>query len=310
LDFDYQAEAVMAQTIGRYEIRHELGRGAQSVVFLAWDPWLLREVAIKTLHFSRPDVALNHLLLTESRLVSQLRHPNVVQIFDTGEKDGNPYLVLERIEGHTLNQCLNRDGPLSPLLTANLMRKILDALAHAHERGIIHRDLKPSNILIDSAGAPHVMDFGNAIRVTGDIDAGRSLTGTPAYMAPEYLEKREVSAQSDIYAAGLVMYELLSGERAYQSDDVRQLHSRILHEAIALPPCIGPELGKMIRKACARDADQRFSSAVQMRDAVDDFLSTRSSTATPRHNRAARLWTGFGAARGLLPRYSKIGMEH
>lgn len=263
----------MAQTIGRFEIRRELGRGAQSIVYLAWDTQLQREVAIKTLHFVRPDAAMNEMLLSEARMVSKLRHANVVPIFDAGEENGDPYLVFELVEGRTLADALRSDGPLQPVVAANMMRKVLDALVHAHSQGIIHRDLKPSNILLDGSGLPRVMDFGIATRVNGaDVEVREGMVGTPAYMAPEYVERREVSAKGDVYAAGLILLEMLTGKCVMQGDSLMQIMYRILHENISLPPGIDDKLSNTILKACDKDVGMRYADAEQMRFALDDYL--------------------------------------
>ena len=155
----------MNNKIGRFEIVRELGRGSQSVVYLAHDPHLQREVAIKTLHFSQPDPQKNQQLLAEARIVSQLRHPNIVPIFEAGEEGGDIYLVFEYVAGSNLGDYLATGGRLSPVKAIAIMLPVLDAIAHAHSAGIIHRDLKPSNILIDQQGLPRVMDFGIAARV-------------------------------------------------------------------------------------------------------------------------------------------------
>ncbi len=180
----------MEKTVGRFEIRRELGRGAQSVVYLAWDPQLEREVAIKTLHFARTDARRNDALFAEARVVSRLAHPNLVPIFDVGEEDGDPYLVFEFIDGPNLAELIAREGHIAPARAADLMRQVLDALAMAHVNGIIHRDLKPSNILIDPQGRPRVMDFGIAARLD-EIDSASPQAGyfgTLGYLAPEYVD--------------------------------------------------------------------------------------------------------------------------
>lgn len=265
--------------IGRFEIRGELGRGAQSVVYLAWDPQLQREVAIKTLHFTRADPAWNAMLLDEARTASKFRHPHVVPIFDAGEQDGAPYLVFERVQGRNLADILKNDGPLAPIKAAKLMREVADALAEAHAQGIIHRDLKPSNILIDARdGSPRVMDFGIATRVTDERrDAGakaEGLLGTPAYMAPEYVTQQRVSPQIDVFAAGLVLIEMLTGQRVFQGDSVESILYRISTEPVTLPaaPPIDPRLGRIVLTACALDPGKRYASAAELRDALDGFL--------------------------------------
>jgi serine/threonine protein kinase len=268
---------IMADTIGRFEIRRELGRGAQSVVYLAWDPQLQREVAIKTLHFSDSDPEVSAVLLDEARTVSKFRHPNVVPIFDAGEQDGDVYLVFEYVEGRNLLDAIRDDGPMPPVKAAEMMRQVTDALAQAHAMGIIHRDLKPSNILLDRQGMPKVMDFGIASRVpeTGRED-GQDLVGTPAYMAPEYITQRVVSEKMDVFAAGLVFLEMLTGKRVFQGGGVDALLERIACEPVTLPKDapIDELLGDIILKACALDPAGRFPSAAQMRQALDNYLGS------------------------------------
>ena len=268
------------QLIGRFEIRGELGRGAQSVVYVAWDPQLQREVAIKTLHFSRPDAARNAVLLEEARTAGKFRHPHVVPIYDAGEADGDPYLVFERVGGRNLAEVLNADGPLPGVKAATLMRQVADALAQAHAQGIIHRDLKPSNILIDAHdGAARVMDFGIAMRIADNgapaSQKTESLTGTPAYMAPEYVTLQRVSPQIDVFAAGLILLEMLTGKRVFAGDQVESLLYRIATEAVVLPqsPPIDPRLGAVILKACALDPAQRYQSASELLDGLTAYLS-------------------------------------
>lgn len=206
----------MSKQVGRFEIIRELGRGAQSVVYLARDPHLQREVAIKTLHFSRADPQQNAQLLAEARMVSQLRHPNIVPIFEAGEEAGDLYLVFEYVPGKNLADYLKISGSLTPVKAIAIMHPILDAIAHAHAAGIIHRDLKPNNILINEDGMPRVMDFGISALVEAPAADAEDFSGTPAYMAPEYINQREVSERTDVFAAGLVFYELLTGQRAIQ----------------------------------------------------------------------------------------------
>lgn len=264
-----------SQTIGRFEVRRELGRGAQSAVYLAFDPQLQREVAIKTLHFGRSDPKRNRALLDEARAVSNLRHPSIVPIFDMGEQDGDPYLVFELVPGPNLAEYIEKEGRIPAAKAADLMRQILDAVAQAHGAGIIHRDLKPTNILIDASGKPRVMDFGIATRlneVTSGSVAG--LTGTPAYMPPEYIETQTVSPLLDVYAAGLVLYEMVTGRRAVGGESMAQIAYQILNSAIVVPPeaNVDPVLTSIISQACAKDPAMRISGAAQMKKRLDDYM--------------------------------------
>jgi serine/threonine protein kinase len=265
----------MPQTIGRFEIRRELGRGAQSVVYLAWDPQLQRDVAIKTMHFGQADADLNAALLAESRMVSKLRHPNVVPIFDAGEADGDPYLVFEYVEGRNLSEALKTDGKLPPGRAADLMRQVADALAQAHALGIIHRDLKPSNILLDTRGMARVMDFGIAVRVTGDAVAQeKGLSGTPYYMAPEYVTQQTITVRNDVFAAGLILLEMLTGKRAIQGDRIEQILYQVACEQVQIPKDAGIDerLADIILKCCAFDPEKRYPSATQMKDALEAYV--------------------------------------
>jgi serine/threonine protein kinase len=272
----------MEKTIGRFEIRRELGRGAQSVVYLAWDPQLEREVAIKTLHFAHSDARRNDALFAEARVVSRLGHPNLVPIFDVGEEDGDPYLVFEFIDGPNLAELIAREGHIAPARAADLMRQVIDALAMAHVNGIIHRDLKPSNILIDPRGRPRVMDFGIAASLDA-IESNSSETGyfgTLAYLAPEYADGGRMSDKADVYAAGLVLIEMLAGQPVVRGDTQAAMLHQILNQPVTLPAGLNVDnqLASIILKACARDPELRTASAAQMKSQLDDYLG---AAATP-----------------------------
>jgi len=272
----------MDKTLGRFEIRRELGRGAQSIVYLAWDPQLEREVAIKTLHFTQTDAQRNAALIAEAKAVSRLGHPNLVPIFDAGEEGGDPYLVFEFVDGPNLAELIAREGRISPARTADLMRQVLDALAMAHAAGIVHRDLKPSNILIDPHGRPRVTDFGIATRIDalGDEAAAGGHSGTLRYLPPEYVDGGQVSDKGDVFAAGLVMIEMLSGKPWVRGDTQAAIVHQILNEPVALPaePEIDNQLASIVLKACARDPALRTAGAAQMKAQLDAYLG---AAATP-----------------------------
>ena len=272
----------MARYIGRFELRGELGRGAQSVVYLGFDPQLQREVAIKTMHFARPDPAQNRVLLSEARTVGKMRHPNIVPIFDAGEQGGDLYLVFEYVPGKNLAEFLRQSGALSPVKAIGILRPILDAVAHAHAQGIIHRDLKPSNILLDDNGTPRVMDFGIAARVDGTPDGMERINGTPAYMAPEYVLRREAGECSDVFAAGVILFEMLSGQRAFVGNDVRAIMQRVANEDLVLPEnaTVDGNLGAILKKALARDPALRYQSAAQFAEALENYLEPEEAPVT------------------------------
>jgi serine/threonine protein kinase len=263
--------------IGRFEIMRELGRGAQSVVYLARDPQLQREIAIKTVHFSKPDPEQNKVLLAEARSISKLRHPNLVPIYEAGEEDGDLYLVFEYVQGKTLDQLIRDAGKLTALQAAKLIGQVLDGLAEAHANGIIHRDLKPSNILIDERGAPRVMDFGIAAHIDAQEEGEAAFTGTPSYMAPEYILNRKIGPQADVFAAGLVLFEMLYGRRAIAGRDVYQVMYRLANEDLEVPRDGGAEvndrMSSILHQATARNPDARYQSVGDFRKAIDAFLN-------------------------------------
>lgn len=264
----------MPNKIGRFEVKEELGRGAQSIVYLGWDPQLQREVAIKTLHLSGSGAASKAALLAESRAVGKLKHANIVAIFDAGEQDGDPYLVFERVEGGNLGDFIRNAGIVPPIQAAGIMSAVLSAIAQAHAQGIIHRDLKPSNILLDVNEIPKVMDFGIAVHADSTAKLNGGLTGTPAFMAPEYVSGQVITPQGDIYAAGLVLLEMLTGRRVFEGDTMQVLY-KVVNEKIAVPPGvkIDERLADIALKACAKNPGARYASAEQMKQALDDYLN-------------------------------------
>ncbi|MDR1350461.1 MAG: HDOD domain-containing protein [Zoogloeaceae bacterium] len=269
----------MSKGIGRFDILGELGRGAQSVVYLAFDPHLAREVAIKTLHFTHPDPQQNADLLDEARTVSKLAHPNIVTIFEAGEEDGDVFLVFEYVAGENLAMLLRHHGALSPARAVNLMSEVLDAIEHAHEHGIIHRDLKPSNILIDASGRPKVMDFGIAAHINKHRGSPMAFTGTPAYMSPEYIAQHAVSEQQDVFAAGLILFEIVTGQRAIDGKNTESIMQQIADKGFVLPVTeIRPDdrLAGVIMRATAQQPQDRYKSAREFHQALEAYLLPES----------------------------------
>lgn len=271
-------DAANTKTIGRFTLTRTLGKGAQSVVYLAYDPHLQREVAIKTLQVDDQVKRAEKIqaLLQEARTVSKLRHPSIVPIFEAGEHDGNPYLVFEYVEGGTLAQHLKEKGALPANRAVEILSQALDAVSHAHQHQIIHRDLKPSNILLNHDGLPRVMDFGIAAKIGGETAESGDLIGTPAYLSPEYISQGTVSIKQDIFAAGLILFEMLTGRRAVQGDTVPEMLRRIVAGSIYTPgmatDLIDEKLGDIILKALAKDPLNRYDSAEEMKEALDAYL--------------------------------------
>jgi serine/threonine protein kinase len=255
--------------IGRYEVERLLGEGGMGVLYLARDPVIDRHVALKLLRVNGED--LRRRFMREAQSAGRLQHPNIVTVYDVGDHDGQLYIAMEYIDGDTLGTLIRDDVPFSMIRKLDIVDEIADGLGYAHQRGIIHRDIKPANLMISRAGLVKVLDFGIARlahRESREID-GPTLIGTPAYMAPEQLEGAEVDARSDIYAVGLVMYELFSGRRAFAGATTADVLQQVLAAQPTpierLVPDIDPDLAKVIARAMARDPKDRYQDLQAMR---------------------------------------------
>jgi serine/threonine-protein kinase len=288
----------VGQTFGRYRIKKVLGSGSMGSVFLAHDPQLNREVALKVPRLER-DVAgeLSQRLHREARAAATLSHPNICPIFDVTEEGGTCYIAMGYVAGKPLSAYLGKKVQPEREV-AKVVRKIALALEEAHAQGIVHRDLKPSNIMIDKRGEPIVMDFGVACwyddQTQTRLTQQGALVGTPSYMSPEQIEGRtKLGPASDIYSLGVVLYELLTGRCPFQGT-VLNVISQVLHQPPPDPRKLrgdlSPELVAIVQRAMQKDRAARYAS---MRDfakaltafinggARDEILSTETAVATP-----------------------------
>ena len=271
--------------MGRFELRRILGRGAQSVVWLAFDPRLEREVAIKIMRVGHgSDATAIAQWLQEARSVSRLTHANIVPVFEADVQDQQPYLVFEYVEGQTLSALLTQRGALPPIEAVAVILDVLEALVAAHASGVIHRDMKPSNVLIDAGGRTRVMDFGIAVRMSDADDSGVVVPagGTPGYMSPEAAEGTPATPQMDIFSVGIMLTEMLSGQRLIDEADPMRAIYRVIHEQLALPENLSPEVDDGLRaillRALARNPQQRHSSAKVFRDELVKWSSVSKSS--------------------------------
>lgn len=262
----------MTQTLGRFKLLRTLGEGAQATVWLAHDPRLQREVALKVLNTEAGSQAVDE-WLHEGRAVSRLSHPGIVQVFEADRFDGRPALVFELVHGGTLVPLL-RQGAMAARRAVELMVEVLDALVCAHAAGVVHRDLKPSNILLDPQGRPRVTDFGIAARVQ-DVRAAQ-IVGTPGYISPEAARGEPPQPRMDVFAVGLMLAEMLSGRRLLAEADPLRALQRVQDEDLRLPTGCGADtddaLRAIVERALARDAAQRWDSAASLRDALMRWL--------------------------------------
>lgn len=275
----------MPATVGRFELKRLLGEGAQSKVWLAFDPRLEREVAIKLMKPMRgSDAAVLSQWLAEARSVSRLTHPNIVPVFEADVQDQQPYLVFEYVAGQTLTQLLAEQGAQSATQAVALMVEVLGALVAAHASGVVHRDLKPSNVLVDSAGRARVMDFGIAQRVNpANTATSTTVAGTPAYMAPEAARGAPVSPVMDVYSAGLMLAELLWGKPLQPDTDAYRAIYRAAFEPLQLPAALLRGLDDGLRAVVLRalhpDAAQRYPSSDVFLGALQAWQAQQSQVA-------------------------------
>ena len=279
------AKPALVKRIGRYEVLSELGRGAMGVVFLAWDPQLKRKIAIKRLRTGADSFAEEAARIsTEAEAVAQLQHPSIVQIFDVGEAEELPYLAMEFCSGGTLAKRL--DGkPISPRLAAELIRKICEGVAAAHQRRIIHRDLKPKNVLLEREGEwmPKVSDFGLAKLLDNDSTATAtgSILGSPAYMAPEqaFGDGKRVGPPADIYSLGAILYECLTGRPPFLgvsiADTLEQVRQREPVRVRQLEPHVPLDLETITHKCLRKDPLQRYVTVDQLQEDLSRYLQRR-----------------------------------
>ncbi|MDP9045004.1 MAG: HDOD domain-containing protein [Pseudomonadota bacterium] len=263
--------------VGRFELKRVLGEGAQATVWLGFDQRLEREVAVKLVHAGAvaDPVAVGE-WLREARSVSRLNHPHIVPVFEADLHGTQPYLVFEYVPGPTLSQYIKARGALPVVEGCSMMIGLLGALETAHAAGIVHRDLKPSNVLVDHAGRARVMDFGIAARLhdPGDLD---QVVGTPGYMSPEATQGGLPTARMDVFSAGLILVEMLSGQKLVAERDPHRAMHRIANVDLTLPDSLGSEvddaLRRVLRRALARDPDQRYPSATALREALQTWLT-------------------------------------
>jgi eukaryotic-like serine/threonine-protein kinase len=283
---------------GRYRIEHELGRGGMATVYLAHDVELDRPVAIKLLaqHLAGDEAFLER-FVREARLAGRLAHPNVVRVYDAGDADGRPYIVMEYVRGDSLAG----PGRSSPARVVALGIQACAGLQHAHDNGIVHRDIKPANLLVRDDGVLKIADFGiaRAAESTRHTQVGTVL-GTAAYLAPEQVAGGEATAASDIYALGAVLYEVLTGRPPYTFESLGQLGAMQAEGAITpvrdIAPAVPHAVEAAVMHALARDPEFRPASAAALAEELgsSDEPATRP-LAQPRRNTRARLWFGVAA---------------
>jgi serine/threonine-protein kinase len=260
---------------GRYAVEEEIATGGMASVWRATDQVLGRHVAVKVLHRQlADDPAFVERFNREALAAARLTHPNIVNVFDTGSQDGTSYIVMELFEGETLRDVLARDGPLDPERAVGILVPVLAALASAHEAGVIHRDVKPANILVGRGGRVKVADFGiaKAAYAESEVTTTGAVLGSVPYLSPEQVQGSPIDARADLYASGVVLYELLTGRVPFRAEThLAAAMMRLTTDPMpprSLRPGIPRKLEAVVMRALARRPDARFSSAQEMAAAL------------------------------------------
>ncbi|MDJ0348527.1 Stk1 family PASTA domain-containing Ser/Thr kinase [Cryobacterium sp. PH29-G1] len=260
---------------GRYQVRSRIARGGMATVYLATDLRLERRVAIKIMHgHLADDSAFKIRFIQEARSAARLAHPNVVNVFDQGQDDDMAYLVMEYLPGITLRDLLKDYGRLTPEQTLDILEAVLSGLAAAHKAGIVHRDVKPENVLLADDGRIKISDFGLARAVNNNTATGQALLGTIAYLSPELVTRGIADARSDIYALGIMTFEMLTGDQPYVGEAPMQIAYQHANDTVPMPSSkvadVPRELDELVLWATARDPEERPRDARVMLDQLHD----------------------------------------
>jgi hypothetical protein len=274
--------------IGRYALKYVIGEGGLGTVYAAHDPLLARLIAIKTLNVDLPAVdreQFNALFQNEAKAAGSLSHPHIVTTFDAGTSEQGAYIAMEMLRGKDLRQLLGMGWRPTPAQAALIVRRVADALSYAHHKGVIHRDIKPANIFMVGRTQPRVLDFGIArirqVESLAQRDDPQSrfqeiVGGSPYYMAPEQVRHQTVDRRVDVYALGVVLYELLVGRRAFGGNSLEDIADEVLSKPVPLVhelnPAVPAVLSEIVARAMHRDLDQRMRSARRLAGELREWL--------------------------------------
>jgi eukaryotic-like serine/threonine-protein kinase len=283
---------------GRYRVLRHLADGGMATVYVALDERLDREVALKVM---RADLAKDESFVSkfrrEARSAAKLSHPNVVAVYDQGDDHGHVFLAMELVNGLTLRQVMQSEGPLTPRAALDIIDPVLQALGAAHSAGLIHRDVKPENVILREDGTVKVADFGLARAIATNTSTAQTgvLLGTVAYLSPEQVERGIADARSDVYAAGLLLFEMLTGSKAFIGESAIHVAYQHVHSEVPLPSSrvdtVPAELDQLVARASARDPDNRPRDANELLEEV-----RRARQALSPAQLDLRPWVAMGGA--------------
>ena len=308
-----QREPGMADisTLGKYEIRHEIGRGAMGVVYEGYDPMIKRIVALKTIRADQ--LAGAESARTSSRGSAARRRrpdgstiPNIVSIYEFGEDAGTWFIAMEFVEGRELKQCFEANERFTTADIVRIMSQVLDALDYSHRQGVIHRDIKPANIFLLPGGVVKVADFGIAHIETSNLTQVGAVMGTPSYMSPEQIMGLPVDGRSDLFSAGVILYQFLTGERPFAGSATTTMQ-KVLKEDPLPPSSLNVQapagMDAVVRKALAKRPEDRFQTAREFADALARGRAAACRVVDRRADagRRRRRDTGHGGCADVLP---------
>src|SRR3984957_7952394 len=274
------------ETLGKYEIKRSLGRGAMGTVYEGWDPIIARRVAIKTVRLpDSADPETEEALARfrrEAQAAGRLIHPNIVGVFDYGETNDVAYIVMEYVDGPPLKNLLDKQERFALSDVIRVMDDLLTGLQFSHDRGVVHRDIKPANVMLTSAGQAKIADFGIARIESSSMTQAGTLLGTPAYMSPEQFMGQVLDARSDIYSSGVLLYQLLTGERPFEGGLSAIMHKALNTEppapsqlSVTAPPSFDP----VVRRAMAKRPQDRFQSVRAFAEAIRAAVTVKTEPA-------------------------------
>ncbi|MCG6926760.1 MAG: protein kinase [Acidobacteria bacterium] len=272
--------------VGKYEITRPIGKGAMGQIFLARDTVLERDVALKVMSPQIvDDPELKARFEREAKAIAKMTHPNVVMVFDLGNlDDGSPYIAMELLKGQDLQRAMRRPPPMTLERKVAIIVQVLAGLAHAHEQGIIHRDIKPANIFVVTDDSVKITDFGVAHLTTSSMTGTGSVVGTADYMSPEQVKGDRIDGRSDLFSVGCMLFELVTGRRPFHSDNLMAIFYKITHERPnfdLLPAGVEYDaLLPILKKALARDIDERYQTAAAFAVDLRDWLRAHATTAS------------------------------
>ncbi len=270
------------QALGKYEIRGTLGRGAMGTVYDGWDPLIARRVAIKAVRLpEHPEAETEEEIARfrrEAQAAGRLSHPNIVAVYDYGETNELAYIVMEFVDGTTLKHLLDRQERFAVADTVRIMQDVLSGLQYSHARGVVHRDIKPANIMMTSAGQAKIADFGIARIESSSMTQAGTVLGTPAYMSPEQFMGQVVTERTDVYSSGVLLYQLLTGERPFEGSVTAIMH-KVLNTDPPAPSQLAVTspvaLDAVVRRAMSKRPEDRYSSASDFAEAIATAVAAR-----------------------------------